>query len=58
MWNTEGAPDLDRGPKEDDMATWDQHGIVPQGSEQNCGWDFSNRWLDNLDPMNRQSDVK
>ena len=58
VWNIEGAPDLDRGSKEDDMATWDQHWNVPQDSEQNCGWGFSNRCLDSLDPVNRQSDVK
>lgn len=53
-----GAPDLDQDSKEDDMASRDQHGSVPQGSEQYCGWNFSNMWLDNLDPVNRQSDVK
>lgn len=36
------------------MATWDQHGSVPQGSELCCGWNFSNKWLDNLDPVSCQ----
>lgn len=40
------------------MASQDQHGSVPQGSEQYCGWNFSNTWLDSLDPVNRKSGVK
>lgn len=53
-----GAPDLDQDSKEDDMASRDQHGGVPPDSEQCCGWNFSKKRLDNLDPVNRQSDVK